>query len=178
MKNYYKVLQVSQSATADEIKRSYRKLAVLYHPDKNPDPKAEAIFKEITEAYDVVGDAAKRMRYDFLVKNPLSEDMQDNTLNGPPHRDPAYRRKGAPANRKNRRSRIYELMIDYLPFAKISIITCFSIACFLLIDFSLPSLFLDEEITSTEVRRTHSRSSSTTWWVVVTKNHTIDLPAE
>src|SRR5690349_15954038 len=128
MKNYYKILQVSQSATADEIKRSYRRLAVRYHPDKNSDPKAEAIFKEITEAYDVVGDAAKRMRYDFLVKNPLSEELHDNTINAPRHRDPAYRKQGAPAARKHQRSRLYELMMDYFPFAKISIAMCFSIA--------------------------------------------------
>jgi curved DNA-binding protein CbpA len=175
MKNYYKVLHVSQSATADEIKRSYRKLAVLYHPDKNPDPKAEATFKEITEAYDIIGDAAKRMRYDFLVKNPLSEEFVDNA---PRHRDPAYHRKGPPVNRKNERSQLYELMMDYFPFAKISIAICFSIAFLLLVDFSLPSAFDNEEIISTAVKRTQARSSSTAWWVVVTKNHTIDLPTE
>jgi molecular chaperone DnaJ len=64
-RDYYEVLQVSRSATADEIKRSYRKLAVKFHPDKNPDdPHAEENFKEIGEAYDVLIDADKRSAYD------------------------------------------------------------------------------------------------------------------
>lgn len=64
-KDFYSVLGVDRSATADEIKKAYRKLAVQYHPDKNPgDKKAEEKFKEITEAYDVLSDADKRKSYD------------------------------------------------------------------------------------------------------------------
>jgi curved DNA-binding protein len=62
---YYKILGVEKSATADEIKKSYRKLALKYHPDKNPDNKeAEAKFKEINEAYAVLSDEKKRKEYD------------------------------------------------------------------------------------------------------------------
>ena len=69
-KDYYKVLGVAKAATQDEIKKAYRKLAVKYHPDKNPDNKeAEAKFKEINEAYDVLGDADKRKKYDELGMN-------------------------------------------------------------------------------------------------------------
>jgi len=64
-KDFYKVLGVSKTAEADEIKKSYRKLARQYHPDSNSgDAKAEAKFKEISEAYDVLGDAKKRKEYD------------------------------------------------------------------------------------------------------------------
>jgi len=63
--DYYKTLGVEKKATAEEIKKSYRKLARRYHPDRNPDDKqAEARFKEISQAYDVLGDPEKRKQYD------------------------------------------------------------------------------------------------------------------
>jgi curved DNA-binding protein len=63
--DYYKTLGVARTATAEEIKKAYRKLAVKYHPDRNPDnAKAEEKFKEISEAYAVLSDAEKRRGYD------------------------------------------------------------------------------------------------------------------
>jgi len=66
-KDYYKILGVDRTASSDEIKRVYRKLALKLHPDKNPDDnQAEERFKEINEAYEVLGDSAKRAKYDQL----------------------------------------------------------------------------------------------------------------
>src|SRR5512135_953617 len=66
-RDYYKILGVSRSASADEIKAAYRKLAMQYHPDRNPgDRSSEEHFKEINEAYQVLSDAQKRARYDQL----------------------------------------------------------------------------------------------------------------
>lgn len=63
--DYYEVLGVSKTASADEIKKSYRKLAMQWHPDRNQgNPEAEKKFKEISEAYEVLSDASKRQQYD------------------------------------------------------------------------------------------------------------------
>lgn len=66
MIDYYEVLGVQKNATTDEIKKAYRNLAFKYHPDRNPDDKAaEEKFKQISAAYDVLGDETKRRNYDL-----------------------------------------------------------------------------------------------------------------
>ena len=69
-KDYYKILGVEKSATKEEISKAFRKLALKYHPDKNPNNKAaEEKFKEITEAHEVLSDPEKRKKYDALGAN-------------------------------------------------------------------------------------------------------------
>lgn len=69
-RDYYEVLGLSRSASADEIKRAYRKLAKQHHPDANPDdPSAQKKFAEITEAYEVLSDLEKRQKYDQFGHN-------------------------------------------------------------------------------------------------------------
>ena len=64
-RDYYEILGIAKNAAADEIKSAYRKMAIKYHPDKNPDdPTAEDKFKEAAEAYEVLSNADKRARYD------------------------------------------------------------------------------------------------------------------
>ena len=64
-KDYYAVLGVGKTASAEEIKKAFRKLAVKYHPDRNPNDKsAEERFKEISKAYEVLSDSEKRQKYD------------------------------------------------------------------------------------------------------------------
>jgi len=64
-RDYYEILGIAKTATAEEIKKAYRKKAIQYHPDKNPGDKvAEEKFKEAAEAYEVLGDENKRARYD------------------------------------------------------------------------------------------------------------------
>jgi curved DNA-binding protein len=78
-KDYYKMLGVSRDASADEIRGVFRKLALQYHPDRNPgDKQAEERFKEINEAYQVLSDPQKRARYDQLGES-YSQWQQEGT---------------------------------------------------------------------------------------------------
>ena len=65
-RDYYEVLGAGRDASADDIKKAYRKLAFKYHPDKNPgkEKEAEEKFKEVSEAYEVLSDSQKRATYD------------------------------------------------------------------------------------------------------------------
>lgn len=72
-KDYYQILGIPENAEPDQIKKTYRKLAVEHHPDRNPnDPKSEDRFKEITEAYGVLMDPVKRKEYDQFRSGPFS----------------------------------------------------------------------------------------------------------
>ena len=69
-KDYYAIMGVSRDATAEQIKQAYRKLARKYHPDVSKEPDAEARFKDVNEANEVLGDPARRAAYDQLGSGP------------------------------------------------------------------------------------------------------------
>ncbi|MFA6618687.1 MAG: molecular chaperone DnaJ [Candidatus Neomarinimicrobiota bacterium] len=74
-RDYYEILGVNKTASTDELKKAYRKLAVKYHPDKNPDDKtAEGKFKEAAEAYSILSDPEKRKRYDQFGHDGLKQN--------------------------------------------------------------------------------------------------------
>lgn len=80
-KDYYEVLGVKKDASADDIKKAYRKLAMKYHPDKNPDDKnAEEKFKEISEAYAVLSDTEKRREYDTYGSEGFSQKFSQEDI--------------------------------------------------------------------------------------------------
>jgi molecular chaperone DnaJ len=81
-RDYYDILGVSRSAGADEIKTAYRKLAMKYHPDRNPDDaNADTMFKEAAQAYDVLSDPDKRARYDQYGEAGLGGQSSGNYAN-------------------------------------------------------------------------------------------------
>ena len=84
-RNYYEILEVPKTATSDEIKKAYRRLARQFHPDLNPGNKtAEDRFKDIGEAYDVLSDAMKRTQYDSFGQYWNQQGFQQKTASAPP----------------------------------------------------------------------------------------------
>lgn len=86
LKNYYFILGLNIYASEAEIKQAYRKLALQFHPDRNTSKEAAAIFIEVNEAYEVLGDLPRKREYDKLLLGVPSEPVVV-------HRDPRYRPK-------------------------------------------------------------------------------------
>lgn len=74
MKNYYKILGVSQNSSFDDIKKAYKSKVIEFHPDKNKSADSESLFKEVSNAYDVLSDKEKRASYDYslLIVDPTN----------------------------------------------------------------------------------------------------------
>jgi curved DNA-binding protein CbpA len=95
MKDYYQTLGVSRFASAADIRTAYRKLVRELHPDKNPDPQAHELIREVNEAYEVLSNDTKRQAYDNRFNYPeLEIEINEPVV---VHRDPAYRRRAKPA---------------------------------------------------------------------------------
>ena len=76
MENLYAVLGVAPNASADEIRKVYRSLAMRYHPDRNDAPAAEVRFKSVSKAYEILSDPAKRAEYDQSVNHRIILDAE------------------------------------------------------------------------------------------------------
>lgn len=168
MKNYYAILGVSPSAHAADIKRAYRRLALQYHPDKNSNAAAEQFFKEVNEAYEVLGDAQKRDEYDRGLLNPVYQTPV--TPSQPVHRDPKYRPQAQrPARRKDD---TYELMQEYLPRVVVVTKILLALSLLLLIDFLLPRQNAQEEYASHRCQSASRRSGGGTHCTINTQQGT------
>ncbi|SHL25312.1 J domain-containing protein [Hymenobacter psychrotolerans] len=100
---HYEVLEVSEQATAQEIRRAYRRLVLLTHPDRTPDPAAHRRYLAINEAYETLSSAARRQQYDAGLRPtsaPATGTAPPAAPVPPVHRDPALRRRGRPAARR------------------------------------------------------------------------------
>lgn len=146
MKNYYKILEVSNDATQEEIKRSYRKLALKYHPDKTTYSGAGELFAQINEAYNIIGKKENRALYDLQRRKPPIHPANQSTRN--PYARSKY---GA-----NRRRPVYKSKIDVTPFVKyfkrISVV-CFVFSISICFDYLLPSNITHDQVMGIEIDR-------------------------
>jgi hypothetical protein len=143
MKDYYHILGVSRSASAAVIKNAYRRLVVRYHPDRNPDPQAHDIIRDINEAYDVLGDAEKRSAYDFRYSQSWSDLAEELK---PVHRDPAYRRRRPPVSNASDIPDQVSLMNRFMPITKWFSYVGLTITVLLIVDLVLPYRISSETI--------------------------------
>jgi hypothetical protein len=177
MKDYYEILNVKPGASAHEIKRAYRRLAVRYHPDKNPDPVAEQFFKEINEAYQILGDPDERLTYDSRFVHRDDQVMPEAPRPPSRHRDPAYRRRDPSVKVKSEKQRMLEMMGQYVPLMRKVVVAALVVSGVFFIDFILPNLLTAEKILHGGVLKSHSRRGSVAQWRIVTSSgKVVDVP--
>lgn len=165
MKNYYAILGVPPNAHAADIKRAYRRLALQYHPDKNPSPEAELFFKEVNEAYETLGDPQLRYAYDQRLVNPVYQSPQPQPQQA--HRDPKYRPR-APRQPASRTDDTYELMKEYLPRIVLMTKTLLVISALLFIDYVLPRQQVTEQYKTHKNKTASRRAGGNTHAIVYT----------
>ncbi len=150
MKNYYFILGLPINSQEHEVKRAYRKLALQYHPDRNSSKEAEAIFKEVNEAYEILGDPKSKIEYDLLLGGTPSK----------PHRDPRYRpRPPGSYNKTSKKAELLETMRLYLPHALIASRIALLFCVILVVDYMLPPKKERKEVMSMKIRQ-QSREQS------------------
>lgn len=139
MKDYYQVLLISRQASATDVKRAYRRLAVLFHPDKNSSAEALRLFQEINEAHEVLSDPLKRSSYDHLLDGG-GVAAQPAAPPGGWHRDPAYRRRQQQGYRpaKSGPSEKLLMMLHMLRFLRTTSLVGLAWCLLLVVDYSLP----------------------------------------
>lgn len=154
MKDYYKILGVPRDATQDQIKKAFRKLAFLYHPDKNPGQASRAMMQQINEAYDILGEPVKRQSYNYRYdyrNSPSSNQYKTNTRSNQKTRTRQTSKKRtnqgySPFRRTKRRG---SLKVDYSDLALKGrfVASFFLIYCFMLsIDYFLQTKYEDTVI--------------------------------
>jgi hypothetical protein len=136
VKNYYSILGLPVSAGGDAIKKAYRKLAFMYHPDRNPTKEAEDRFKEINAAYEVLSDPTSRREYDLKI---LQQTL-------PVHRDPRYRKQPRKGQEPTAQQRMFLYMKQSLPYTNKILLVSFLVCGFLIVDYLLPPRQTTDEI--------------------------------
>ncbi|MEQ8364139.1 MAG: J domain-containing protein [Cyclobacteriaceae bacterium] len=143
MEDYYQILGISPQATQAEVRHSFRKLALLFHPDKNKTVEGEERFKEINRAYGILNNPEKRALYDLT----LLQGYPPQAAPQPSHRDPAYRRRrSTPYAQREAQPNVKELMAEYLPKFRWVCYVSLVITLVTAIDYLLPFNNYNEDI--------------------------------
>lgn len=170
MQDYYQILGISPRATQLEVKRSYRRLAVQFHPDKNHSKESEERFKEISMAYEVLNNPEKRAQYD------ISLTFAPHTNTAKPHRDPAYRsRQRAYYAHSTETKSTNELMAEYLPKFRWACWAGLLVCLLVAVDYFLPRSVYTEEIAEINRMYRTGRGGGTIYDhdELITKNGTV-----
>ena len=165
MKDYYRILQITPDASQEEIKKAYRRLAKVHHPDVAGGGREEVVIHEINEAYRTLGNPEKRSRYDWIRTNREAGALETEAANQRAERARSYRRRSAEEPLGER-----ELVRPYLKYTylicKIGLLFCF----LLLADFILPLqqrvdkvTYVKEVYSGSEGRRAYDYTQLKTW---------------
>jgi len=146
VKNYYKILEVSENATQVAIKKSYRSLAKKYHPDKSSSAHAAQLFTEVNEAYGVLSDPEQKATYDLRRQGGTT---RQHTYN----RRPAYRS-----------SRVQVEVTPYVPYFRMASFLGLALSLILTIDYFLPRDIQQERVTN--IRRVMARHRGGTTYLL------------
>ena len=171
MKDYYQILRISRQASREEIKRAYRRLAVVFHPDKNQSEESSALFQEINEAHEVLSDSDKRLRYDQLLSGAFSVN---EVITGKPwHPDPAYRRRHQPGYRPPpaRPSERLLMMVHFLKYLRLISFIGIGWCAFLLFDYLLPFRISEENVLPESERKLSWQFHHVPYVLVTDKGH-------
>ena len=179
MKDYYQILRFGRKASQDEIKRAYRSLAIVFHPDKNQSAEASTLFQEINEAHEVLSDPEKRFQYDQNLGEYFNVAAADT---GTPvqkwHRDPAYRRSHQPGYKRPQPqpSERLLMMLHFLKYMRIISYVGIGWCALLFVDYLLPFRIYEEHVLSESNRFVSWKFHHIPYVVVTDKGHQFPVP--
>lgn len=180
MKDYYKILRVSRQASREEIKKAYRRLAVVFHPDKNPSAESSALFQEINEAHAILSDPDKRTQYDYLLSQPYDTLTVEPVPHTKWHRDPAYRRRQQAGYKPSppKPSERLLMMAHFLRYQRLVALAGIVLCAVLFLDYMLPDKQFTERVLPESERVMSWQYHHVPNVVVTDKGHQFPVPAE
>ena len=178
MKDYYQILRIGRKANGEEIKRAYRSLAIVFHPDKNRSAEASTLFQEINEAHEVLSDPDKRFFYDQQLNGSFTVEEEVPTQKW--HRDPAYRRSHQPGYKRPapQPSERLLMMLHFLKYLRIISFVGIGWCALLFFDYLIPFRIYEESVLPESNRVISWKFHHIPNVVVTDKGHQFPLPFE
>jgi hypothetical protein len=179
LKDYYQVLRINRQASGPEVKRAYRRLAILFHPDRNQSSEALRLFQEINEAHEVLSDPERRIQYDDLLAGRIHVTVPEPPPGGW-HRDPAYRRRQQQGYRptKSGPSEKLLMMLHMLKYLRTTSFIGLAWCGMLLLDYWLPFDVSREKVLPDGYRKISWKTHHEPNVVVTEKEHQFPVPVQ